>query len=102
MLIHIETKEQYLEQIKEGRVLVDFFATWCGPCMMLSPIVEKISNEHPEVKFLKVDCDQTPDIAAMYGIRSIPTLLYFEGGEIKNRGLGYMPEGDLLKLVGLK
>ena len=83
------------EIIKEGKVLVDFFATWCGPCKMISPILEKFSSIHPEIKVIKVDVDDFSEIAENYGIRSIPTLIYFENGELKDKKLGFM---DLNKL----
>jgi thioredoxin 1 len=76
MLMHVKEKADFDNQIKEGKVLVDFFATWCGPCKMLSPLVESLSKEHDELKVLKVDVDEAEAIAAEYNIYSIPTLIY--------------------------
>lgn len=92
MLKHISDKNEYLEAIKNGRVLVDFYADWCGPCKMLAPIVEKVADEHPEVDVIKVNVDEAPSIAALYGVYSIPTLIYFENGELGRQQAGYMPE----------
>jgi thioredoxin 1 len=79
--MHVKEKADFDNQIKEGKVLVDFFATWCGPCKMLSPLVESLSKEHDELKVLKVDVDEAEAIAAEYNIYSIPTLIYFENGK---------------------
>ena len=73
---------------KTGRVLVDFFATWCGPCKMVAKTLEKYEEEISDVKVVKIDVDLEADIAASYNIRSIPTLIYFEDGEIIERHSG--------------
>lgn len=72
-------KENFDEVIKEGRVLVDFYADWCGPCRMLAPVLEEISNENI-IKIVKVNVDNHEDIARRYGVMSIPTLILFENG----------------------
>jgi len=102
MLIHIKSKDEFEKETKEGRVLVDFFATWCGPCSMLSPIVEKLAQSHPEVKVLKVDVDQIPEVASLFDVYSIPTLIYFENGKNVRTTVGYMPEASLKKFAGLQ
>jgi len=77
-------------------VLVDFSATWCGPCKMLDPIIEELSREwQGKVKFVKVDADQNPNIVMKYGVMGIPTLLFFKSGEIKERVTGYQPKDKL-------
>ena len=83
----------------EGRVLVDFWAEWCGPCMMLSPIVEEVSEELDDVKFCKVNCDEARDLALEYGIMTIPNLLLFENGELKNQSIGYIEKDELVEFV---
>ena len=83
----------------EGRVLVDFWAEWCGPCMMLSPIVEEVSDELDDVKFCKVNCDEARDLALEYGIMTIPNLLLFENGELKNQSIGYIEKDELVEFV---
>ena len=95
MLKVIENINEFEEAIK-GKVLVDFFATWCGPCRMLAPILEDISKEHDVIK---VDIDNFEELAVRYGIESIPTVISFENGEIKNRRVGFGQKADILKLL---
>ena len=73
---------------KEGRVLVDFFATWCGPCKMISKQLEKYEEEVSDVTVLKIDVDLEPELASENNIRSSPTLIYFEDGEVVERKTG--------------
>ena len=78
-------------------VLVDFSAVWCGPCKMLDPIVKQLAGEWGgKVKVVKIDADQNPGIVMKYGVMGIPTLLFFKGGEIKERVTGYMPKEKLI------
>ncbi len=79
----------------EGRVLVDFFATWCGPCKMFAPVLEKVSESFPETPFYKVDVDNSRELAQSFGIQSIPTLVLFENGEEIKRNVGSMGRGAL-------
>lgn len=83
----------------KGKVLVDFWAEWCGPCMMLGPIIEEVSEEVDDVKFCKVNCDEARDIALQFGIMTIPNLIVFENGEQVNQSIGYIEKEDVLKLI---
>jgi thioredoxin 1 len=102
MLLHITDKAEFEKETKDGKVLVDFFATWCGPCTMLSPLVERLSKEHPELKVIKIDVDQAEEIAATFSVYSIPTLIYFENGKAVRQSVGYIPEASLKKFADVK
>ena len=80
-------------------VLVDFYADWCGPCKMMSPTIDEVANEMAgKASVYKVNVDDCPDIAQRYGVMSIPTLIVFQGGEIKNQTLGAQPKASVLAL----
>ena len=83
----------------DGVALVDLFADWCMPCQMIAPIIEEISNEKPDVKFFKINVDETPDVAIKYGVSSIPTLLIFKNGELVNKAVGAYPKEKIIKLL---
>lgn len=81
----------------QKRVLVDFYASWCGPCKMLSPIVEKVSGD---ISVMKVDVDSNQELAKRYGVMSIPCLILFENGKEIKRNVGFIPEEKLRKWIG--
>ena len=95
---YIVTKENFAEIVlgSEEPILVDFWASWCGPCMMLAPYVEELSKTH---KVGKVNVDDEMALAQRFGITSIPTLLVFKGGKLVNQSLGYQPLESLQKLM---
>lgn len=77
--------------INNDYVLIDFFATWCGPCKMLSPIVEELASSRNNIKVAKIDVDKCNDIARKYGVMSIPTLILFKNGVEVSKKVGYIP-----------
>lgn len=81
-------------------VLVDFYADWCGPCKMLSPIVDEVAEQTVDVKVCKLNVDEAGDIAARYGVMSIPTLIVFRGGDAVKRSVGLIGKADVLQLIG--
>ena len=91
--------DEFKEVIKEGKVVIDFFATWCGPCKMLSPVMDEISNELSDISFYKVDVDKNEDIAREYGIMSIPTIIIFENGNVVNTLVGLRSKSELINTI---
>lgn len=87
----------------DKKVIVDFWAEWCGPCRMVAPVVEDIAKEYSkEVKVAKLNVDENQSTASRYGIMSIPTMLVFENGKLQDKLVGYMPKDKLARKVGLK
>mgnify|MGYP002750234209 FL=1 len=96
----IELNDANFDEIvlkSEKPVMVDFWAEWCGPCRMVGPIVSEIANEYKEKAVIgKLDVDSNPGISAKYGIRSIPTILFFKNGELANKQVGAVPKSNLV------
>lgn len=88
-------EQEFKTLIEDEFVLVDFFATWCGPCKMLSPVLEELANDRSDIKIVKIDIDQNPALAKEYGIMSVPTLLLFKNGENISTEHGFMPKPEL-------
>src|ERR1041384_4232161 len=84
----------------EGKVIVDFWAEWCGPCHAVAPVLDRIANEH-QVKVVKVNIDEQQDLAQRYGVASIPFMVLFENGAPQASAIGAMPKGSLEKALGL-
>ena len=97
-MLHLN-KENFDETIASGNVLVDFWASWCGPCKMIAPIVEEIAAERPDITVGKVNVDEEMDLARRFGIASIPTILVFKNGELSKTSIGYCSKEELLALL---
>ncbi len=87
------------ELVNDDLVLVDFFATWCGPCKMLSPILEELASERAALKIVKVDIDSNGELARRFGIMSVPTLMLFKNGNLIATKTGYMPKELLTRWI---
>ena len=82
-----------------GTSLLDFYADWCGPCKMVSPIVDQIAEERSDINIGKINVDQNPDLAGRYNVMSIPTLIVFKNGKEHARAVGYRPKQDILAMI---
>lgn len=99
----IVNTEEFNALMNEDAVLVDFFATWCGPCKMLTPVLESVANKlDGKVKIVKVDVDESPDLAQRFGIMSVPTMILFKKGQQDAAFSGYMPEAMLMQNIESK
>ena len=96
------TKENFEQEVLQSTkpVLLDFWASWCGPCRMLSPIVDEVAEERTDVKVGKVNVDEQPELAGQCGVMSIPTLLVFEQGKLVRQAVGARPKASVLDLLG--
>lgn len=99
-VVHI-TKANFEELVTNNSkpVLLDFWATWCGPCRMVAPIVEEIAGEREDILVGKINVDEEMELAVQFGIISIPTLAVMKNGELTNKAVGYMPKAEILKLL---
>ena len=95
------SSENYEEEVLKADkpVIIDFYADWCGPCKMLAPSIEKLADEHSEVKVVKIDVDQEQALAMQYQVQSIPTLITFKNGQPVSRQLGFIPYEALEEMI---
>jgi thioredoxin 1 len=93
------TDLNFKEITESGVVVVDFWAAWCGPCRMIAPTLEEIAQERQDVIVGKLDVDEYPQLASKYGVMSIPTLLFFKDGELKDSSIGVVPKNVLLNKI---
>ena len=99
-VLHI-TKENFVNEVlnSDRPVLVDFWASWCGPCRMVSPLVDEIAAEHPEIRVGKINVDEQPELASQFQVMSIPTLMVVKNGQVTQRTVGARPKNQILALV---
>ncbi len=94
MIKYLE-KDNFEEEVKGKKILIDFYADWCGPCKMLGEVLETIE----EVDILKINVDQFSNLATKFGVMSIPTLIYMENGQEKTKNIGFIPKDEILKMT---
>jgi len=95
MAVHEISSGDFAEKISKGKVLIKYEADWCGPCRMITPVIEELSNEMKDIKFYKLDVDQSPDVASQYDVMGIPTLILFNNGKEVKRIVGLRSKDDL-------
>lgn len=100
-MVKVLTLENFKEETKDGVCVIDFWASWCGPCRMLSPIIDELSEEHPKIKFFKVNVDEESDLAQAFGISNIPAVFKISGNTIIARHVGYAPKAAVAAALGL-
>lgn len=98
MIKHLENEKDFETEVQGEIVIVDFYADWCGPCQMLAPVLEELDKE-VNIKIVKINTDDLPNIARMFRIMSIPTLLLFKNGKFVKKDLGYMPIERLREFI---
>ena len=95
------TKDNFDSEVIQSKkvVLIDFWASWCGPCKMLSPIIEEVAKEADDIKVCKINVDEEPELTAQFGVVSIPTLVVVRDGKVAGQSIGYMEKQQILNLV---
>ena len=93
------TEENFNDLVNSELVLVDFFATWCGPCKMLAPVIEQVSGENTDVMVVKVDVDKNPELAVLYKVASIPTLVFLKEGKLVKEHVGFASKTEIQNMI---
>ncbi len=95
------TQQNFKSEVLDtkGYVLVDFYATWCGPCQMLTPIIDEIATEIKDLKVVKIDADTQPELSSQYNVSSLPTVIIFKDGQLIETLIGYRQKSDYLKVL---
>ena len=93
------TKDNFKSETEKGLSLVDFWASWCGPCRMVSPLVDEIAEEYQNYQICKVDVDESPELAQKFGVMSIPTLVVLKQGKVITQNVGALPKNAILDLL---
>ncbi len=101
MSVKVINKDNFQKEVLESSkpVLLDFWASWCGPCMMVSPIVDEIAEEHGEIKVGKINVDEEPELASAFQVMSIPSLFVIKDGKVVRRSTGAMPKEQILAML---
>ena len=101
MAVVTVTADNFEQEVLQSdkTVLVDFWAAWCGPCKMLSPMVDQVAEERPDIKVCKINVDDEPDLAVRFGVMSIPALKVFKGGAVVNETVGVQPKANILAML---
>ena len=100
-MVNIFNEENFEKEAEksEGVVIVDFYADWCGPCKMMSPIIDEIAEENSDIKVGKVNCDEEPNLAIKFDVMSIPTILIFKNGKLEKTFIGLTPKETILEAI---
>lgn len=100
MSVHI-TKENFEAEVltEEKKVLIDFYADWCGPCKMIAPLIEEVAHERQDIKVCKINIDEQPELARQFGVMSIPTLVVMENKKVMQKNVGALPKHQILQML---
>lgn len=98
MIIEL-TEQNFKDTVAKGKIMIDFWADWCGPCKILSPVVEEIASEQSEVSIAKVNVDDYPELAGQHGVMSIPTLIFMKDGEVVDTSVGVVSKNVILNKI---